>query len=41
MIEFIKIKDQQEQERDELQAAKEMQEHDSERFEELRQSMYI
>ncbi len=41
MLALMKIKDQQEQKREELQAAEEMQEHDNERFKEIRQSMYI
>ncbi|WP_454785544.1 hypothetical protein [Legionella sp. WA2024007413] len=41
MIELMKLKTQQEQEQEELQAAEKMQEHDDAQFEEIRTSMYI
>lgn len=41
MIELMKLKAQQEQEQEELQAAEKMQEHDDARFEEIRKSMYL
>lgn len=41
LIELSKLQDQQEKEQEELQAAKEMQERDNARFEEIRQSMYL
>ena len=40
MIELMKLKTQQEQEQEELQAAEKMQEHDNDRFNEIRTSMY-
>lgn len=40
MIEFMKLKTQQEQEQEELHAAEKMQEQDQARFEEIRHTMY-